>query len=117
MNQWYIKIQNKLINKTITIYENGLVYGNIKNQVICQLSSSNLTKLKKLIEENRYMFKKLGYYNEKLNPFILRVNNQSRKHKNIKIVGWSQMKNIFRIILSEDLNTNVFEDFLDKSCI
>lgn len=104
MNQWYIKIQSKLNNKTITVYENGKVYGNIKNQVLCQLSSSNLNKLKQIIEENRYVFKKLGYYNEKLNPYILRINNQSRRHKNLKIVGWSQMHNILNLILSENLN-------------
>ena len=61
-----------------------------------------MEQLKDIINENMYMFKTLEYQNEGRSPIVLRVNDTSRKHRNIKIVGWSQTERLLNIITDEN---------------
>ncbi len=101
MKQWFIQIEDKNHNFKFTIYENGKVYGKKQGDIIGVLNNDTITKLKSIINENIYMFKSFIYYKENLNPYILRINDTSRKHRNIKIVGWSQMPRIMRLLRNE----------------
>lgn len=102
MNSWFIQIENKINKIRMTIYDNGLVYGNERNEKLFILSPTSIDHLKGILNENMYMLKKLGYYNEKLNPLVLKINNTSRNHKIIKVVGWSQTPKILNIIKDEN---------------
>lgn len=86
----------------MTIYNNGIVYGTERNEKLFILSSTCIEQLKDIINENMYMFKTLEYQNEGRSPIVLRVNDTSRKHRNIKIVGWSQTERLLNIIMDEN---------------
>lgn len=109
----FIIIDSKDTDNRLSIYDNGLVYGKNKGQLLGKLNNKATLDIKQVINENIYMFKKLVYYNEGLNPYILRIRDDSRKHRPIKIVGWSQFHLINRVIS----NKRNWEYFNKKSCI
>ena len=109
----FIIIDSKDTDNRLSIYDNGLVYGKNKGQLLGKLNNKATLDIKQVINENIYMFKKLVYYNEALNPYILRIRDDSRKHRPIKIVGWSQFHRINRVIS----NKRNWEYFNKKSCI
>lgn len=100
MKHWLIQIENKKENELLTVYENGLVYGKERGQKLFILSSRAIEQIKEIINSNIYMFKTLEYFKEHHNPLILRINDTSRKHRKIKIVGWREMPKIMNIILN-----------------
>lgn len=102
MKSWLIQFENKINKTRMTIYDNGLVYGTERNEKLFILSRSSIEQLKDIINENMYMFKTLEYQNEGRSPIVLRVNDTSRKHRNIKIVGWSQTERLLNIITDEN---------------
>lgn len=101
MKLWFIEIQNKEKDLKLTIYKDGTVYGRERGKKYGTLSSYAMEELFSIINENMYMFRKLKYYKEDVNPFILKVNDTCRNHRTIKIVGWSQMPRIINILMNK----------------
>lgn len=99
--EWFIQIKDKNDKMKITIYHNGIVYGKERGEILGKLNSNAIAELKSIINGNLHIFKTLTHYNEKLNNFILKVNDTSRKHRNIKIVGWSQMPKIINLLYNK----------------
>ena len=100
MKSWFIQFENKINKTRMTIYNNGIVYGTERNEKLFILSSTCIEQLKDIINENMYIT--LEYQNEGRSPIVLRVNDTSRKHRNIKIVGWSQTERLLNIIMDEN---------------
>lgn len=115
--QWFIQIENKDNHQRLTVYDNGLVYGTERGQIIAKLTSDTVNKLKGILNgkldergnqfnertiSNRtnYMhFFKVKIYNKYYhNNLILRIRDNSRKHRPIKVVGWYVTSNLLSII-------------------
>lgn len=93
-----IQLYNPITNNRISIYDDGRVYGSKKGQLLGFLNNESKTLVLNLIKENMYMFKRLERYDEKLNPITMFVRDDSRKHRHIKITGWSQFNNLITYI-------------------
>lgn len=100
MKQWLIQIENKNENELLTVYENGLVYGKERGQKLFILTSFAIEQIKEIINSNIYMFKTLEYFKEHHNTLILRINDTSRRHRKIKVVGWREIPKIMNVILN-----------------
>ena len=115
--QWFIQIENKDNHQRISVYDNGLVYGTERGQVISTLKPETVNRLKgiltgKLDERGNafneitiasktnhlYFFKRNPYQKFNHNNLILRIRDDSRKQRNIKIVGWYITANLLSII-------------------
>lgn len=115
--QWFVQIENKDNHQRLTVYDNGLVYGTERGQIIAKLTSYTVDKLKGILNgkldergnqfnertiSNRtnYMhFFKVKIYNKYYhNNLILRIRDNSRKHRPIKVVGWYVTSNLISII-------------------
>lgn len=116
-NYWLIQIENKDNHQRISVYDSGLVYGTEQGQVIGTLTSETSNRIKgiltgKLDERGNlfnkesassrinylYFFKNEPYQKYNHNNLILRIRDDSRRHRNIKIVGWYVTSNILSII-------------------
>jgi hypothetical protein len=96
MNKWLIQFGD---NKSkITIYDNGKVYGSERGYVIGLLSEKALNEIEEYINTNIYYFKKLKYYNGHVNNMLLKIHDNSRKHRIIKIVGIKEFDYLYKII-------------------
>lgn len=102
MKSWLIQFENKINKTRMTIYDNGLVYGTGRNEKLFILSRSSIEQLKDIINENMYMFKTLEYQSDGRSPIVLRVNDTSRKHRNIKICVWGKIERLLNIIMDEN---------------
>ncbi len=102
MKSWLIQFENKINKTKMTIYDNGLVYGTGRNEKLFILSRSSVEQLKDIINENMYMFKTLKYQSDGRSPIVLRVNDTSRKHRNIKICVWGKIERLLNIIMDEN---------------
>ncbi len=102
MKSWLIQFENKINKTRMTIYDNGLVYGTGRNEKLFILSRSSVEQLKDIINENMYMFKTLEYQSDGCSPIVLRVNDTSRKHRNIKICVWGKIERLLNIIMDEN---------------
>ena len=115
--QWFVQIENKDNHQRLTVYDDGLVYGTERGQIIAKLTSDTVDKLKGILNgkldergnqfnertiSNRtnYMhFFKVKIYNKYYhNNLILRIRDNSRKHRPIKVVGWYVTSNLISII-------------------
>lgn len=115
--QWFIQIENKDNHQRISICDSGLVYGTERGQKVATLNQETVNKLKgilngKLDERglpfnnktiNRktnymYFFKTNVYTKYYDNNLILRIRDNSRKQRNIKVVGWYVTNNLLSLI-------------------
>ena len=48
-NQWFIQIENKDNHQRLTVYEDGLVYGTQRGQIITTLTPDTVNKLKGIL--------------------------------------------------------------------
>lgn len=100
--EWFIQIENKDNHQRITVYENGLVYGTERGQVIGILTPETVKRLNGILtgklnekgiksEFNRMnyldLFRCQPYQKFNDNNLILRIRDDSCKQRNIKIVG------------------------------
>lgn len=114
---WFIQIENKDNHQRISVYDNGLVYGSERGQVISTLKPETVNRLKGILTgkfdergnafneitiANRtnymYFFKRNPYQKFNHNNLILRIRDDSRRQRNIKIVGWYVTNNLLSII-------------------
>lgn len=82
----------------ISIYDDGRVYGSESRQLYGILNKEAMKDISNLISRNMYMFKKLIDFDLGSNPLILHVRDDSKKHRKIKIKGWSQIQELISII-------------------
>ena len=116
-NQWFIQIENKDNHQRLTVYEDGLVYGTQRGQIITTLTPDTVNKLKGILNgkldergnrftestiSNRinymHFFKVKIYTKYYHSNLILRIRDNSRKHRPIKVVGWYVTNNLLSII-------------------
>ena len=93
-----IYLKNTRTGQTLSIYEDGRVYGKEYGNLLGTLNNESLTNVLSLIKENLYMFKTLTIYNEGLNPIVMHIRDDSRKHRNIEVIGWSQIPQLLTYI-------------------
>lgn len=99
MNNWFIKLGSKQGKIQIIIDENGNIYNEETNSKSCLLTQEAFTKIKNLVNENVYMIKKNGGYENFLsNHSVLKINCNTRKYKYLEVVGWPETEKIFNII-------------------
>ena len=98
----FIVLHTKDNNIRYSIYDSGLVYGKEKGNLLGKLEYTAIEKIKKILKENMYMFKKEVYYKENHNPYILTIRDDSRKHRPIKVVGWSKNEFIKNILCNRN---------------
>lgn len=94
----FIVLENMQTRNLISIYDNGVVYGKHRGDILGTLSDESLSELKLLINTNMYMFKSLTRYVDHWNSIALHVRDDSRKHRDIRIIGWSQIPLLTTII-------------------
>lgn len=86
-----ISLENYLTKDIISIYDDGKVYGKKHGELLGTLCKESKIQIFNLIKDNIYMFKTEVVIQENLNPIILRVRDDSRKKRNIMIIGWRQI--------------------------
>ena len=115
--QWFIQIENKDNHQRISICDSGLVYGTERDQKVATLNQETVNKLKRIlngklderglpfnnktinIKTNYMYFFKTNFYTKYYdNNLILRIRDDSRKQRNIKVVGWYVTNNLLSLI-------------------
>lgn len=101
-SNWLIKIINPSTDIKITIYENGLVYGNEYNEKLFILTNDTVSKIKECINKSLYNLKEDERTRQNKGNCIIKINDTSRKQRNIKVYGWEYEKTIIKFITNKN---------------
>ena len=108
-NIWLLKIINPSTDYTLTIYENGLVYGKDYNEKLFILNNETIDVIKKYIKRSLYKLKRQEKIIQKTSGFIIKINDTSRKNRNIKVYGWEHEDDIIELIKNK---SNIVKSFV-----
>ena len=108
-NIWLLKIINPSTDYTLTIYENGLVYGKDYNEKLFILNNETIDEIKKYIKLSLYKLKRQEKIIQKTSGFIIKINDTSRKNRNIKVYGWEHEDDIIELIKNK---SNIVKSFV-----
>lgn len=108
-NIWLLKIINPSTDYTLTIYENGLVYGKEYNEKLFMLNNETIDEIKKYIKRSLYKLKRQEKIIQKTSGFIIKINDTSRKNRNIKVYGWEHEDDIIELIKNK---SNIVKSFV-----
>lgn len=108
-NIWLLKIINPSTDYTLTIYENGLVYGKEYNEKLFILNNETIDEIKKYIKRSLYKLKRQEKIIQKTSGFIIKINDTSRKNRNIKVYGWEHEDDIIELI---KYKSNIVKSFV-----
>ena len=108
-NIWLLKIINPSTDYTLTIYENGLVYGKEYNAKLFILNNETIDEIKKYIKRSLYKLKRQEKIIQKTSGFIIKINDTSRKNRNIKVYGWEHEDDIIELIKNK---SNIVKSFV-----
>ena len=108
-NIWLLKIINPSTDYTLTIYENGLVYGKDYNEKLFILDNETIDEIKKYIKRSLYKLKRQENIIQKTSGFIIKINDTSRKNRNIKVYGWEHEDDIIELIKNK---SNIVKSFV-----
>lgn len=108
-NIWLLKIINPSTDYTLTIYENGLVYGKEYNEKLFILNNETIDEIKKYIKRSLYKLKRQENIIQKTSGFIIKINDTSRKNRNIKVYGWEHEDDIIELIKNK---SNIVKSFV-----
>lgn len=108
-NIWLLKIINPSTDYTLTIYENGLVYGKEYNEKLFILNNEIIDEIKKYIKRSLYKLKRQEKIIQKTSGFIIKINDTSRKNRNIKVYGWEHEDDIIELIKNK---SNIVKSFV-----
>lgn len=108
-NIWLLKIINPSTDYTLTIYENGLVYGKEYNEKLFILNNETIDEIKKYIKRSLYKLKRQKKIIQKTSGFIIKINDTSRKNRNIKVYGWEHEDDIIELIKNK---SNIVKSFV-----
>ena len=107
-NIWLLKIINPSTDYTLTIYENGLVYGKEYNEKLFILNNETIDVIKKYIKRSLYKLKRQEKIIQKTSGFIIKINDTSRKNRNIKVYGWEHEDDIIELIKNKSNIVKIF---------
>ena len=107
-NIWLLKIINPSTDYTLTIYENGLVYGKEYNEKLFIINNETIDEIKKYIKRSLYKLKRQENIIQKTSGFIIKINDTSRKNRNIKVYGWEHEDDIIELIKNK---SNIVKSF------
>ena len=107
-NEWLMKIIVPNSNKKFTIYSNGFVYGTNYNHKLFMLNDKSINKIKYYIRKDIYMLKTLSYVKMRRSGLIIKINDNSRKNRNIKVIGWAYEKKIIDILCDKENYKKIF---------
>ena len=108
-NIWLLKIINPSTDYTLTIYENGLVYGKDYNEKLFILNNETIDEIKKYIKRSLYKLKRQEKIIQKTSGFIIEINDTSRKNRNIKVYGWEHEDDIIELVKNK---SNIVKSFV-----
>ena len=108
-NIWLLKIINPSTDYTLNIYENGLVYGKEYNVILFILDNETIDEIKKYIKRSLYKLKRQEKIIQKTSGFIIKINDTSRKNRNIKVYGWEHEDDIIELIKNK---SNIVKSFV-----
>ena len=119
-NKWFIQIEDKDSKEVISICDYGLVYGTERNQKLGILKQEVVDKIKKILDGDldisgnefnnktipskvnfKQFFKNEVYTKLYDNNLILRIRDDSRKQRKIKVVGWRTTETFIRFLKDE----------------
>lgn len=107
--KWFIKIENPKTKVCFTVCDNGTVYSSEKFGEIFALNEKGLNKLNEIIKPNMYMLRTMRYFKQRKEGYVIKINDTSRKHKDIiKIVGWTYENQILNILKNSEFIKEVF---------
>lgn len=106
---WLLKIINPSTDYTLTIYENGLVYGKEYNEKLFIINNETIDEIKKYIKRSLYKLKRQENIIQKTSGFIIKINDTSRKNRNIKVYGWEHEDDIIELIKNK---SNIVKSFV-----
>lgn len=115
--KWFIQFENIDTNYKLSICDNGLVYGTEKGHKLGILNITIVNRIKDFLNGKTdingnpftpetldlrinymHMFKINSYIKFNHNNSILRIRDDSRKKRQIKIVGWDITLKLFDIV-------------------
>ena len=118
--KWFLQIEDKNTNNRISVCDNGLVYGTEKGHKLGILNTETINRIKNFLngkvdingkpftnmnKDSRinymYIFKTYTYMKNNHNNLILRLRDDSRKNRQIKIVGFDITKFLLDIITTK----------------
>lgn len=118
--KWFLQIEDKNTNNRISVCDNGLVYGTEKGHKLGILNTETINRIKNFLngkadingkpftnmnKDSRinymYIFKTNTYMKNNHNNLILRLRDDSRKKRQIKIVGFDITKLLLNIITTK----------------
>ena len=118
--KWFLQIEDKNTNNRISVCDNGLVYGTEKGHKLGILNTETINRIKNFLngkadingkpftnmnKDSRinymYIFKTYTYMKNNHNNLILRLRDDSRKNRQIKIVGLDITKFLLDIITTK----------------
>lgn len=118
--KWFLQIEDKNTNNRISVCDNGLVYGTEKGHKLGILNTETINRIKNFLngkadingkpftnmnKDSRinymYIFKTNTYMKNNHNNLILRLRDDSRKNRQIKIVGFDITKFLLDIITTK----------------
>lgn len=108
-NNWILKFIFPNTDFIRTVYDDGLVYGKEYNEKIGILKSEELTLIKKYINATLPMLKQEGVFKQRPNGSIIKINDTSKKHRPLKIIGWCWEKSIFETLNNRDCYYKLFD--------
>lgn len=119
-NKWFIQIEDKDSKEVISICDYGLVYGTERNQKLGILKQEVVDKIRKILDGDldisgnafnnktipsrvnfKQFFKNEVYTKLYDNNLILRIRDDSRKQRKIKVAGWRTTETFIRFLKDE----------------
>lgn len=119
-NKWFIQIEDKDSKEVISICDYGLVYGTERNQKLGILKQEVVDKIRKILDGDldisgnefnnktipskvnfKQFFKNEVYTKLYDNNLILRIRDDSRKQRKIKVVGWRTTETFIKFLKDE----------------
>lgn len=119
-NKWFIQIEDKDSKEVISMCDYGLVYGTERNQKLGILKQEVVDKIRKILDGDldisgnefnnktipskvnfKQFFKNEVYTKLYDNNLILRIRDDSRKQRKIKVVGWRTTETFIRFLKDE----------------
>lgn len=120
-NKWFIQLEDKDSKERISICDYGLVYGTERNQKLGILKQEVVDKIKQILDGNldefgndfndktitnrvnfNHLFKTEVYVPKSKIPLILRIRDDSRKQRKIKVVGWNGTQTFIKLLKDEN---------------
>lgn len=107
--KWFMKVENPKTKIELTIFCDGSVYTSENSQKVLILNNKGMEKIQEIVKPNMYMLRTLRYFKQRKEGFVIRINDTSRKHKNIiKIVGWTYETQILNILKNNEYIKEIF---------